>query len=86
MSKTRRRTIEHGDWKPLPKQADVLGTTPSALRRKVERVAQQSPKGTKLVAFDGIYARKFAGRWKVALGEDWTTGTNATRRDSCDKV
>jgi hypothetical protein len=44
---------------------------PGALRRTLERRARRATDGVIEAAFDGIRARKFAGRWRVHLGPGW---------------
>jgi hypothetical protein len=55
-------------WLPISSAAQLLGTTPNALRKVIERTPRQRD-GTH--AFDGILARKLGGRWRVLLGAEW---------------
>lgn len=59
-------------WHTLNNGAELLGTSSQALRRKIERKAIMGPDGVLEAAFDGIRARKFAGRWRVWLGPGWS--------------
>jgi hypothetical protein len=45
--------------------------TAAALRRTIERRARRADDGVLEADFDGIRARKFAGRWRVSLGPGW---------------
>ena len=58
-------------WLPLHAAAEALGVAPSAMRRTIERRARLADDGVLEATFDGIRARKFAGRWRVSLGPRW---------------
>jgi hypothetical protein len=58
-------------WVTLVVAADSLDMAATALRRTIERRARLAADGVLEAAFDGIRARKFAGRWRVNLGPGW---------------
>lgn len=58
-------------WLSLAAAAVSLDMRPGALRRTLERRARRAADGVVEAAFDGIRARKFAGRWRVRLGPGW---------------
>jgi len=60
------------NWLSLIEAARILGTTATALRRKFERNVQRATDGVIEAIIDGVHGRKFGGRWKVALSENWT--------------
>jgi hypothetical protein len=55
-------------WVTLVVAADSLDMAATALRRTIERRARLATDGVLEADFDGIRARKFAGRWRVNLG------------------
>ena len=59
-------------WLPLRAAATILSVTPDALRKQFERRAQKAPDGVVEARIDGVHARKFGGRWRVALGPQWS--------------
>jgi hypothetical protein len=59
-------------WVTLTVAATSLDMAATALRRTVERRARLAEDGVLEAAFDGIRARKFAGRWRVHLGPGWS--------------
>jgi hypothetical protein len=65
-------------WVSLRSAAEALDMAPTALRRTVERRARLAEDGGIEASFDGIRARKFAGRWRVNLGPIWTRGDAAS--------
>ena len=71
-------------WVTLRSAAESLDMAASALRRTIERRARLADDGVLEAAFDGIRARKFAGRWRVNLGAAWTRedAANDTRRNN----
>lgn len=58
-------------WLTLGVAALSLDMTAAALRRTIERRARRADDGVLEAAFDGIRARKFAGRWRINLGPGW---------------
>ena len=72
MSKSNHKSTKHGAWMSLLEAAHILGTTATALRKKFERKVQKAADGVIEVIIDGVHGRKFGGRWKVALSENWT--------------
>jgi hypothetical protein len=58
-------------WVTLAVAAATLGTAATALRRTIERRARLADDGTLEAVFDGIRARKLAGRWRVNFGPGW---------------
>ncbi len=64
--------------------AESLDMAASALRRTIERRARLAGDGVLEAVFDGILARKFAGRWRVNLGPAWTRegAANDTRKNN----
>ena len=59
-------------WQCVRDAATVLGTTPAALRKRLERNAARAPDGVVEANFDAVRGRKFGGHWRVALGVGWT--------------
>jgi hypothetical protein len=59
-------------WVTLTVAASSLDMAATALRRTVERRARLAEDGVLEAAFDGIRARKFAGRWRIHLGPGWS--------------
>ncbi len=60
------------EWVTLAVAAASLGTASAALRRTIERRARLADDGTLEAAFDGIRARKLAGRWRIHFGPGWS--------------
>lgn len=58
-------------WLSLAAAAVSLDMGAGALRRTIERRARRASDGVIEAVFDGIRARKFAGRWRVNLGPGW---------------
>lgn len=58
-------------WYPLRDAANILGVSPEALRKQFERKARRTADGGVEADVDGVRARKFANRWRVAFGESW---------------
>jgi len=58
-------------WYTLRDAAGMLGFSPGALRKLFERRAVRVPDGGTEAQLDGVRARKFANRWRVALGPAW---------------
>lgn len=69
-------------WLPLSQAAHELGMDAATLRKKFERSVRKATDGVAESTIDGVRARKFGGRWKVALNENWSIGPNGTKRDS----
>lgn len=59
-------------WYPLRDAAPLLGVSPGALRKLLERRAERAADGATEASVDGIRARKFANRWRVSFGKAWT--------------
>jgi len=59
-------------WYALREAADILDVSPEALRRLFERRAKKDVEGVKEARVDGVRARKFGNRWRVAFGKAWT--------------
>ena len=59
-------------WISLPSAADLLGLTPEALRKTLDRRARKVADGGIEAALDGVRARKLGRLWRVALSEAWT--------------
>ena len=64
--------VEAARWISLERAASLLDYTPGALRRTLERRATLGRDGVTEASFDGVRARKFANRWRVQLGTEWT--------------
>lgn len=58
-------------WYALREAAHVLGLSPAALRKLLERRAKRARDGGTEASVDGVRARKFANRWRVSFGEAW---------------
>lgn len=58
-------------WYALRDAAQVLGTSPAALRKLLERRAKRGRDGATEAVVDGVRGRKFANRWRVSFGEAW---------------
>lgn len=58
-------------WYTLRDAAVMLGFSPGALRKLFERRAIRAADGGTEVQLDGVRARKFANRWRVAFGPAW---------------
>lgn len=54
-------------WLSLKSAAEFLGVPLATLRKKIEREATLK-NGVVEACFEGVRARKLAGRWKVHLG------------------
>lgn len=59
-------------WYSLREAAGILGTSPGALRRLLERRAQPGRDGVYEARIDGVRARKFTNRWRVSFGKAWS--------------
>lgn len=58
-------------WYPTRDAAAILGVSPEALRKQLERNQFRAPDGVVEACVNGVRGRKFAGRWRVSLGERW---------------
>lgn len=61
-------------WVSIEVAADVLGITPDALRKSIDRRARKMPDGGIEAHVDGLRARKFGRRWKVQRDGAWFDG------------
>ncbi len=59
-------------WYPLREAAVILGLSPDALRKQLERNVIRARDGGTEALVDGVRARKFANRWRISFGEAWT--------------
>lgn len=59
-------------WFPIRDAASILGLTPGALRKLLERRAVRAADGSVEAHVDGVRGRKFANRWRISLGKAWT--------------
>jgi hypothetical protein len=59
-------------WYPLRDAAPMLGVTPAALRKLLERRVRRAADGGTEAIVDGVRARKFANRWLVSFDKAWT--------------
>lgn len=59
-------------WIALRDAAQMLGVSASALRKLFERRANRAADGGVEATVDGVRARKFANRWRVSFGKEWT--------------
>jgi len=58
-------------WYALRDAAEILGLSPGALRKLLERRAQPARDGVYEALVDGVRARKFTNRWRVSFGDAW---------------
>ena len=58
-------------WLALQAAADVLGMTPGALRKILERRARRGPDGVTEAQVSGMQARKLGRLWRVRLSAAW---------------
>jgi hypothetical protein len=58
-------------WTSLQAAADVLGMTPGALRKILERHARRGPDGVTEAQVNGVRARKLGRLWRVRLSAAW---------------
>jgi hypothetical protein len=66
-----KNTEQVARWYPLRDAASILGVSPDALRKQIERNARRAPDGGIEALIDGVRARKFANRWRVSFGKPW---------------
>ena len=58
-------------WLTISQAAVFLATSPSALRRALERSAVTSPDGVTEAERDGVRGRKLGRAWRVWIGSRW---------------
>jgi hypothetical protein len=58
-------------WYTLRDAAAILGVSPDALRKQLERHVTRAKDGGVEARIDGIRARKFANRWRVSFSDAW---------------
>ncbi len=58
-------------WCSLHAAADLLGLTPGALRKSLDRRAARCPDGGVEAEVDGVRGRKFGRLWRVMLAPAW---------------
>jgi hypothetical protein len=63
--------MQKASWLSIDEAAAILGLRVITLRRAVERNARRGPDGCVTSAADGVQARKFGRRWRVALDSQW---------------
>lgn len=61
-------------WVSIEVAAGVLGITPDALRKSIDRRAKKMADGGIEAHVDGLRARKFGRRWKVQRDGVWFDG------------
>ena len=59
-------------WYTLRDAARILGISPGALRKVLERRATRAADGGTEASVDGVRGRLFTNRWRVSFGEAWT--------------
>jgi hypothetical protein len=59
-------------WCSLSVAAEVLGMTPGALRKILERNARPGPDGVTEAQVNGVQARKLGRLWRVRLSAVWS--------------
>ena len=59
-------------WYPLRDAAPMLGVSPGALRKTLERRATRTPDGGTEANVDGVRGRLFTNRWRVSFDKAWT--------------
>jgi hypothetical protein len=57
-------------WHSIIDAAQILGLTPGALRKSLERAATRSTEGVVEASVHGVRGRKWGSHWRVRLG-DW---------------
>jgi hypothetical protein len=68
-------------WLSVQSAADILGLTPAALRKSLDRRAVRSPDGAIEAELDGVRGRKLGRLWRVNLGR-WQLGLPIDRETS----
>jgi hypothetical protein len=58
-------------WQSIDEAAAILGVPVVTLRRAIERNARRASDGSVTSAIDGVRARKFGCRWRIALDPQW---------------
>jgi hypothetical protein len=67
-------------WISLQSAADLLGLTPAALRKALDRRAARAVDGGIEAELDGVRGRKLGRLWRVALSPAWMVpSTSAVR-------
>jgi hypothetical protein len=74
-------TLSAPRWTSIAAAAAVLGLTPEALRKQLERRAVRAPDGGIEADLDGVRARKLGRTWRVTLGIRWTEPLDASYVD-----
>ena len=64
-------------WTSLQSAADVLGMSPGALRKVLERNARKGADGVTEAQVNGVRARKLGRLWRVTLSAAWGEGLAA---------
>ena len=59
-------------WYPLRDAAQLLGISPGALRKALERRAVRAADGGTEANVDGVRGRLFTNRWRISFGKAWT--------------
>jgi hypothetical protein len=59
-------------WISLQSAAGLLGLSPAALRKSLDRRAARTPDGGIEAELDGVRARKLGCLWRVTLSPAWT--------------
>jgi hypothetical protein len=59
-------------WVSLQSAAQVLGMTPAALRKSLDRRAARTSDGGIEAEIDGVRGRKFGRLWRVVFSPAWT--------------
>jgi hypothetical protein len=62
-------------WLSLHAAAELLGLTPAALRKSLDRRAMRRPDGGIEAEIDGVRGRKLGRLWRVTLSPAWTVST-----------
>jgi hypothetical protein len=71
-----------GHWLSIEEAAAILNVRVVTLRRAVERCATRGADGCVASAIDGVRARKFGRRWRVALDAQWLHPLRSARGTS----
>jgi hypothetical protein len=66
-------------WTSVEGAAEVLGMTPGALRKLLERNARRSEDGVTEAHINGVRARKLGRLWRVSLSAAWAAVPVAPR-------
>jgi integrase len=71
-------------WCSLPVAAEVLGMTPGALRKIVERNARPGQDGVE-AELNGVRARKLGRLWRVSLSSAWSETIPSTPKSGHER-